>query len=138
VLAGELRLPAGDGALPLIDVDDIADVAVAALTGDGHAGRTYDLSGPRSLTFAAAAAEVSRAIGRPVRYVPISRDEFASDLTAHELPPALVEATCDLFDSVAAHWYDRRTDGVAQVLGRPPTDFTQYVRAAAASGVWKV
>src|SRR5882672_1366965 len=51
VLAGELRLPAGDGACSFIDTEDVAAVAVAALLEDGHAGMTYELSGPAALSF---------------------------------------------------------------------------------------
>src|SRR5215212_879478 len=58
VLSGEIRLPAGDVPTPFLDADDIADAAVAALTEEGHAGQLYELTGPRSLTFAEAAAEV--------------------------------------------------------------------------------
>src|SRR5215213_4465702 len=68
VLSGEIRLPAGDVSTPFLDADDIADVAVAALTGEGHAGKLYELTGPRSLTFAEAA-------GREIRYEPVSLEE---------------------------------------------------------------
>jgi len=72
VLSGEIRLPTGEVPTPFVDADDIADVAVAALTEDGHAGQLYELTGPRSLTFAHAAAEIAEATGREVRYVPVS------------------------------------------------------------------
>ena len=68
VLAGDLRLPAGDGATSFVDADDIAAVAVAALTEDRHVGQTYELSGPRALTMAEVAAEIAAASGRDVRY----------------------------------------------------------------------
>jgi uncharacterized protein YbjT (DUF2867 family) len=61
VLSGELALPAGDTPEPFIDADDIADVAVAALTEDGHIGQLYELTGPRLLTFAEVAEEISKA-----------------------------------------------------------------------------
>jgi hypothetical protein len=50
VLSGEIRLPAGDVPTPFLDAGDIADVAVAALTEEGHVGQLYELTGPRSLT----------------------------------------------------------------------------------------
>ena len=65
MLAGELALPVGDMPEPFVDVDDIADVAVAALTEDGHAGRVYELTGPRLLTFADAVARDRRAAAAP-------------------------------------------------------------------------
>ena len=64
VLSGEIRLPAGDVPEPFVDADDIADVAVAALTEDRHIGQLYELTGPRSLTFAEAVAEIADG-GRP-------------------------------------------------------------------------
>src|SRR5918993_3095155 len=67
VLSGEIRLPAGDVPTPFVDADDIADVAVAALTEEGHAGQLYELTGPRLLTFADALQDIGRATGRDVR-----------------------------------------------------------------------
>ena len=68
VLAGVIALPAGDVAEPFVDLEDVADVAVEALTGDGHAGRIYELTGPRLVTFTEAAAEIAAASGPAVRY----------------------------------------------------------------------
>jgi uncharacterized protein YbjT (DUF2867 family) len=67
LLSGEVVLPAGDVPEPFVDADDIADVAVAALTEDGHAGEVYELTGPRMLTFADAVAEIGEATGREIR-----------------------------------------------------------------------
>ena len=77
VLEGVIALPAADIAEPFIDVTDVADVAVAALTRDGHAGKVYELTGPRLLTFADVAAELARATGRVVRYVQVTCAEYA-------------------------------------------------------------
>lgn len=76
ILAGVLAMPGGDVAEPIVDVDDIADVAVAALTGEGHRNRLYEVTGPRLLTFAEMADALSEAIGRPVRHVPIGFEDF--------------------------------------------------------------
>ena len=91
VLGGELALPAGDVAEPFVDAEDIADVAVAALTQDGHAGELYELTGPRLLTFREAVDEISRATGREVRYVPVSTEEFAAGLEREGIPAEVVE-----------------------------------------------
>ena len=64
VVSGELHLPAGDLPTPFVDTDDIADVAVAALTDDRHVGQLYELTGPRSLTHHEVAAEIAAATGR--------------------------------------------------------------------------
>ena len=78
VLSGEVALPAGKVPEPFVDADDIADVAVAALTDDRHIGMLYELTGPRLLTFAEAVDEIAEAAGREIRYVPISVEEFAA------------------------------------------------------------
>ena len=80
VLSGEIRLPGGDVPTPFLDIDDLADVAVAALTDDRHSGRLYELTGPHSLTFADTAAIISAASGRPLRYVPVTLEEHAAEL----------------------------------------------------------
>jgi len=76
ILAGEVALPSGNVPEPFVDADDIADVAVAALTEDGHAGEIYELTGPRLLTMEEAVSEISRATGRQIRFVPVTLDEF--------------------------------------------------------------
>ena len=75
LLEGEVALPAGDTGEPFVDADDIADVAVAALTDDRHIGQLYELTGPRLLSFAEAVAEIADATGREIRYAPISLED---------------------------------------------------------------
>jgi uncharacterized protein YbjT (DUF2867 family) len=136
VLSGEIRLPAGDVPTPFLDVDDIADVAVAALTDDRHAGQLYELTGPRSLTFAEVAAEIAEATGREIRYVPVSLEEHAAEAAEHGVPAEVVELLTYLFDEVVDGRNANTTDGVRRALGREPRDFKDYAREAAATGVW--
>ena len=136
VLSGEIRLPAGDVPTPFLDADDIADVAAAALTEDGHAGQLYELTGPRSLTFAEAAAEIAEAAGREVRYVPVSLEEHAAEAAEHGVPAEVVELLTYLFAEVVDGRNADTTDGVRRALGREPRDFADYAREAAATGVW--
>jgi uncharacterized protein YbjT (DUF2867 family) len=136
VMAGELRLPAGDGAEAFIDVDDIAEVMAAALTDERHVGRTYSLSGPRTLTFDEAVAEISAASGRQIRYQHIAPSEYEAELVGYGFPAADAQALADLFTVVRLGSSNYVSDGVQQVLGRPPRDFSDYVRRAAATGVW--
>lgn len=137
VRQGVLAVPADDNAEPLLDVDDIADVATAALTDDRHIGQLYELTGPRLLTFHEVAAELSAAIGREVRYVPVSRDEFAAGMISVGVPPEQADPLATLL----AEFLDGRnssvTDGVQQALGRLPRDFADFVRETAATGVWE-
>ena len=92
VLGGEVALPAGDIGEPFVDADDIADVAVAALTDDRHIGQLYELTGPRLLTFAEAVAEIADATGREIRYAPVSLEKYAAELAAQGCRPT--SSTC--------------------------------------------
>ncbi len=136
VLGREVALPTGDGLEPFIDVDDIAEVAVAALTGPGHAGRVHDLSGPEALSFADATALIGAAIGAEIRYVPVSGADFRAALRASDMPDDLVELVTALLERIAVGGDERLSDGVQRVLGREPRTFADYVKSAAASGVW--
>ena len=136
VLSGEIRLPAGDVPTPFLDADDIADVAVAALTEEGHAGQLYELTGPPSLTFAEAAAEIAEATGHEVRYVPVSLEEHAAEAAEHGVPAEVVELLTYLFSEVVDGRNANTTAGVRLALGREPKDFADYAREAAATGAW--
>ena len=136
VLSGEVALPAGDVAEPFVDADDIADVAVAALTEDRHIGELYELTGPRLLTFAEAVEEIAKATGREIRYVPVPMDEFASALAAQDVPGEVIELLKYVFSKVLDGRNAHLTDGVKRALGREPKDFSDYARDAAATGIW--
>ena len=132
VLEGDIMLPAGDVAEPFVDADDIADVVAAALTDPRHRGRTYELTGPRAVTFAEVAAELSRATGRPVKYTPITHERYEQVLVDAGLPVELGEMFRGILDGRNAE----PADGVRQALGRPARDFSQYATDAAAAGAW--
>ncbi|HEX2806682.1 MAG TPA: hypothetical protein VHN80_10985 [Kineosporiaceae bacterium] len=136
VLEGVIALPGGAVAEPFIDLEDVADVAVAVLTGDGHGGQVYELTGPRLLTFADAAAEIGAATGRQIRYLPVSPGEYAAALTGYGMPQDDAAALAELFSRVLDGRNAYLTDGVQRVLGRQPRDFTDYVERAARAGAW--
>ncbi len=136
VQQGVIALPAGDTPEPFVDLDDIADVAVAALTEDGHIGQLYELTGPRLLTFAEVAEEIAEVTGREIHYVPISIEEYATAATQQGLPGEVVDLLRYLFGVVLDGRNARVADGVQRALGRPPRDFRDYTRATAATGVW--
>jgi uncharacterized protein YbjT (DUF2867 family) len=135
--SGVLPVPAGDVADPFVDVDDVADVAVAALTEDGHAGQRYEVTGPRLLTFHEAVAAIAAASGREIRYLPVTPEQFASGLVDEAgAPPELAR----LLAGLLGQFFDGRNasvgDGVERALGRPPRDFADWVREVAPTGVW--
>jgi uncharacterized protein YbjT (DUF2867 family) len=137
IRAGEVALPAGDVGEPFIDTDDIADVAVAALTDERHVGQLYEVTGPRLMTFAAAVAEIARVTGRPIRYVQVSMDEYVAALEQAQLEPQFVSLIKYLFSEVLDGRNAKACDGVIRALGRPARDFTDYAREAARAGVWR-
>jgi uncharacterized protein YbjT (DUF2867 family) len=123
IRAGEVRMPLGPGPGPysaFIDVRDIADVAVEVLTGEGHAGRVYELAGPRALTYPEAFAMVAEALGRPVRFVNVPLEEW----TGHPW-------SAETYEAIRRGEYAPLHDGVRQVLGREPRDFAAYARELA-------
>ncbi|WP_332699326.1 SDR family oxidoreductase [Devosia sp.] len=136
VLSGVIALPAGQRREPFIDVDDIADVAVAALTDARHVGEIYEVTGPRLLTFADAAAAISAASGSHVDYVPISLDDFHAALLP-EVGPDHAEFLTRLCEEVFDGRNESLSDGVQRALGRPARDFADYCVAMAATGIWR-
>ena len=138
VLSGEVALPAGDVPEPFADADDIADVAVLALTADGHSGEVYEVTGPRLLTFAEAVDEIARATRRDLRYTRIGVDDLAAGLAEAQVPDDYIGLLRYIFGEVLDGRNANVTDGVQRALGREPRDFADFVRDAAATGVWDV
>ncbi|MEU8638648.1 NmrA family transcriptional regulator [Amycolatopsis sp. NPDC048633] len=136
VRGGEIALPAGTVTEPFVDVRDIADVAVKVLTEPGHTGQLYELTGPRLLSFADAAADISAASGRDVRYVPVSAEDYAATAVEYGVPEEEAGALTELFARVLDGRNESMTHDVERVLGRPATDFAGFARDAAATGVW--
>ena len=138
VLASEITLPAGAVGEPFVDADDIADVAVAALTEDGHAGQVYEVTGPRLLTFTEAVEEIARASGREIQFIQIPQDAFAAGIAESGAPDDIAWLLDYLFSTVLGGRNAYVCDGVQRALGREPSDFADYARRIADSGVWNI
>jgi uncharacterized protein YbjT (DUF2867 family) len=136
VLEGELTLPGPDVREPFIDTDDIADVAVAALTDPRHAGQIYDLTGPALLSFSEALHEIEKVTGRALRYTPVSSEAYAESLTPY-LPAEQVTFLVELFGLLLDGHNALLSDGVERALGRKPRAFSDYARKAAHAGAWR-
>ncbi|MFF0745819.1 NAD(P)H-binding protein [Streptomyces sp. NPDC004111] len=134
VLAGEIALPTGDAVEAFVDADDIADVVVAALTDDKHIGKTYELSGPRLLSYSDVAAELSKATGRDIKFIPVTNEQYRAVLKENGLPEDFADLFAMILDGRNAHL----VHGVEEALGRKPKDFAEFAREAAATGVWNV
>ena len=137
VVDGAITLPAADVAEPFIDINDIADVAVAALTEDGHVGEIYEVTGPRMMTFADIAREISLAAGRDVQFVQIPADAFAAAIAESGAPDEIAWLLNYLFETVLDGRNEYVCDGVKRALGREPADFADFVRRIGARGNWR-
>ena len=104
-----------------------AAVAVAALTGPGHHGRTYELSGPRALTVAEALTEISEALGRPIRYEAVPVDEYVNDLLEQGWPKEGAQELVSALSAIRRGLEAKVSPGVKEALGREPRDFTEFV-----------
>jgi len=138
VTAGELRLPTADGHEPFLDLDDLAAVAAAVLTQDGHAGKVYELSGPRLLTFGDVTDEIGRVTGREIAYVPVSPDEYRAGLITNGMNAEFAELQAKLLQRNRRRPQRgpfRRRDASPEARAR---DLKAYVRDAAARGAWSV
>lgn len=135
ILEGVLPMPGNGIKEPIIDIDDIAEVVVAALTEDGHTGRLYEVTGPRLMTFAEMAENLSGAIGRPIQHIPISFEDFHQNVAQ-----VGGDFVADVFTTIARETLDGRNahvcDGVERALGRAPRDFTEFATRAANAGSW--
>jgi uncharacterized protein YbjT (DUF2867 family) len=127
---GEITLPNVQVRVSYISTADIAAVAAAALTEDGHRGEGYTITGPEALTSAQVAEHISAAAGRPVRPVEVSREGIRAGLLAYGYPAESVEYVSPGY----AAGFDAMevvTDTVTKVTGRPATTFAEFAKDAA-------
>lgn len=136
VVSGEVALPMGAGGNPFIDAQDIADVAVAALTSEAHAGRVYELSGPEAVSFPDAVALVAEASGRAVRAFDAPEEPFREGLVGAGFSPEYAAVLTASLAAIRDGHDAYLSTGVQEVLGREPRRFEDYVKAAAAAGAW--
>ncbi|OSP40256.1 NmrA family transcriptional regulator [Streptomyces sp. 13-12-16] len=138
VRGGELVFPAGEVAEPFVDVRDVAEVVVTAVTGgERYAGRTLAVTGPRLLTWGEAVAEIAAATGRPLAYRAVPAQDYGEALVGFGVPPEEAGFLTGLFGTLLDGRNARVEDGVREVLGREPRDFASFVAEEAGAGTWK-
>ena len=125
---GAVRGPAGDGRMAAVARDDVADVAVEALAGDGHAGQAYPLTGPDAMSMAEIAERLSAFTGRPVEYVEETMDEAWESRRPSGAPDSMIEAWISTYTAVAEGELDGPTDTVERITGHPPIDLEEMLR----------
>jgi len=136
IVAGHVALPKNEVLVPYVDADDIADVVVAALTDDKHIGKTYQLTGPRQLTFEQVTREISKASARDIQFDSITMEKYTATLKELQVPEDFIWLINYLFTEVLVESNSVVTDDIQQVLGRKAKDFSEYASQAAMTGVW--
>jgi uncharacterized protein YbjT (DUF2867 family) len=125
---GEIAMPIGQGRLAPTDLRDVAAIICLALTQPGHAGQSYDLTGPELLTMAEVVERFSGVLGRTIRYVDQPLPEFRERLQAMQLSDWRIDAVVLELTALANGIIDHTTDTIAQLLGRPATSLGTFVR----------
>lgn len=137
ILAGHVALPMPDAKIPFVDTSDIAEVVVKVLLDDSHNGKTYEITGPRTLTFEEVVKEIAEGLGKPISFQSVSLEAYNSMMQSAGLPPDYIWLFDYLFREVLGNEENQVvTSDVEKVLGRPATDFKQYVQKTIRTGVW--
>lgn len=138
ILAGHVALPMPEAQIPFVDTGDIAEVVVQTLIDDAHNGKTYEITGPRALTFKEVVAEIAAGINRSISYQAVSLEEYNSMMKAAGLPADYIWLFDYLFREVLGKAENQVvTKDVEKVLGRKATDFSEFVQVTAKTGVWQ-
>lgn len=119
-------LPMGAGTTGMADARDIGAVCAEVLTGRGHAGKSYEITGPEVLNFAQVAERFSAVLGRKIAYVPLPMEQFRERMTG-VLKPWHLDAVCQLFQEIADIGLDHTTDTFRKLIGRDPIPLRQFI-----------
>ena len=125
---GKIFLPMGEGKTVMADTRDIGAVVAAVMTGTGHEGKSYEITGPEVLSFADAAARFSKVLGRKIDYVHVPMPAYRQTLSRFLTNPWHLNAVCELFQEIADGHVLRTTDTVQKLTGKPPTSLEQFIR----------
>ncbi|MEO6176753.1 MAG: NmrA family transcriptional regulator [Flavobacterium circumlabens] len=136
VLAGFVALPRAEALEPFTDANDIAAVVTACLLDDKHNGQTYELTGPRLLTFPEAVAEIAKATDRDIQFQALTLAEYQQMLQEYQVPEDQIWLVNYLFEQVLDGRNSSITSDIEKVLGRKATDFSTYVKETAKTGIW--
>jgi uncharacterized protein YbjT (DUF2867 family) len=128
VKGGTIYQPAGDARAAMVDVRDIADVAVKALTQAGHERKAYAITGPRSITYHDVAAAFTKVLGREVKYADVPPEAARQAMTGAGMAGWQADSILELFALMRAGKFDVATDVVKKVTGREPIAIEQFVR----------
>ena len=124
---GRFSLPMGGGTTGMADARDIGAVCAEVLTGKGHTGKSYEITGPEVLTFDQVAECFSEVLGSKVEYVPMPMEQFRERMTSI-LKPWHLNAVCELFQEIAEIGLDHTTGTFKALTGRDPISLKQFIQ----------
>jgi uncharacterized protein YbjT (DUF2867 family) len=130
---GVVRSATGDGKIPFIHSDDMADVAIQALTTPEYIGQSLPITGPEALSYADMTAKIGAAIGRTLRFEPISEEEESRKMVSRGEPAEIVTAHLSIYRAIREGRLARVTDTVERILARKPITFDHWARENAAA-----
>lgn len=136
VLSGTVSAPDSGAKEPWVDLEDVADVAIAALLEDGHAGQTYTITGSDLLTWAEAVALIADATGKELSYKTVTPKEFEGTLIAAGFPEEDAEFVATLIAEILDGKNASTADGLQRALDREPRSFAQFAADAHKQGCW--
>ena len=137
VLAGHIALPMPYAKIPFVDTGDIAEAVVEALLNDAHNGKTYEITGPRTMTFEEAVTEIAYACERDLKYLAVTQVAYNAMMKAAGVPSDYIWLFDYLFREVLGNPNNQVvTTDVEKLLGRKATDFVAYAKETAKTGVW--
>lgn len=131
-LHGRVLAPAGGARIAMIDPCDVGEVAASVLTGTGHDGKTYEITGPAAITYEQAAGALTAATGRAVEFVDVPPEVARRGMIEAGVPEFVADQVSTLFEMLRRGVAAEVTSGVESLTGRPPRSFAEFAREHAA------
>ncbi len=137
IIAGHVALPMPNAQVPFVDADDIADVVTEVLLNDAYNSQTITTTGPRKMTFKEIIEEIAEGTDREITFQSISQEEYNAAMKAAGLPDDYIWLFDYLFREVLGNPENQNiSKDIEKVLGRPASDFREFVKKTAATGIW--
>lgn len=125
---GAFYAPLGDARVSYVDARDVASVAAAVLTSDGHEGRAYEITGPEALSYKEVAQEFSSVLGKDVQYVDVPLEAARASMLGSGISSWLADSLVGLFEFYREGRAEMVTGVVREVTGNQPITLNQFIR----------
>ncbi len=126
-----IAVPAGESKISFVDAEDVAKVAFVALFDERLTGRSLDLTGNKAIDFCEAAADLTSALGRNVRYIDVTEEGTRKHLAQRQFPLWKSEALLELYASYRKNEAARVTTTVLEITGKAPGTFKNFINGHA-------